>query len=159
MTSHATEQSSRPTIVVGVDGSEDSYEALRWAAGEARTHSVPLHVVLAWQVRSMSIIGADVPHDLNGRAERLAEHRLVSALAALGADLEGIELTSAAVEGPTRRVLREESESAILLVLGSRGHGKVSSLILGSVSRHMTVQSTCPVVVVRSDRARYAPTC
>ncbi len=144
-----------PTIVAGVDGSELSNEALHWALCEARRRGAALRVVLAWQPRPMHLIGEDSTHELTLHSRRLAQARLTEAVSRLGTELEGVNLSTEAIEGPTAKVLGDASKTAQLLVLGSSGHGSLSRLILGSVSRKMTVESACPVVVVPSSRVRH----
>jgi nucleotide-binding universal stress UspA family protein len=140
-----------PMIVVGVDGSEDSKEALRWAVEEARVRGGVVRVVLAWQVPTMALIGPYVVPDLHASTRRAAEATVAAAVACAD-NSGGVRVTSEAVEGVPTRVLELASAKADMLVLGSRGHGKVSRIILGSVSRHMTTHAHCPVVVVRHQR-------
>jgi nucleotide-binding universal stress UspA family protein len=141
-----------PVILVGVDGSADSKEALRWAAQEARARGGVVHAALAWQIPSIALIGPYVAPDLHEDMRRAAEATLAAAVASVADDLAGVHVTTEAVEGVPSRVLELASAKADLLVLGSRGHGTISRIILGSVSRHMTTHALCPVVVVRHQR-------
>ena len=88
------------------------------------------------------------PRDTTGSVERvLAEH--------LGRHPD-VTVTDEIVRGDPRHVLTDLSRSAALLVVGSRGHGRLASSLLGSVSRHLIRTSGCPVVVarVRTDARR-----
>jgi nucleotide-binding universal stress UspA family protein len=158
MTSSKDDVSFQRRFVVGVDGSEDSKEALRWAANEARERGGVVHAILVWQVPSMALIGPYVPPDLHAITKRAAETTLAACLAAVADDLAGVPVHSDAIEGVTTQVLEAASEKADLLVVGSRGHGKVSRIILGSVSKHLSVHAPCPVVVVPRRQNRCSPT-
>lgn len=147
--------SPEPRIVVGVDGSEDSEEALRWAAAEARRRGATLCAVTAWQVPSIALIGAYVPGDLYENSKLAAQMTLDSALEAVAGELGGVRVVREVLEGAPTSVLGAVAEGADLLVLGTRGHGTISSIILGSVSKHMSTHAPCPVVVVR--RPGHAP--
>lgn len=130
-------------VVVGVDGSETSTRALRWAAAEARLRGVPLRVVHAWQ-----LLFAAIP----------ATEPLISALqdggrAVLDAALadpalEGLDVKDHLVPaGATDAVLRY-ADSASMVVVGSRGLGRVGRVLLGSTSRQLAHHAPCPIVVV-----------
>jgi nucleotide-binding universal stress UspA family protein len=140
-------------IVVGVDGSETSRRALRWAAEEAAAHAAELHVVHAWEVPAP---GAGVGLSPGGRAAGAPEGRRDAAQQLLGdviADELGANppanLRSSIGRGAAAGVLLEASQGADLLVVGSRGLGGFAGLLLGSVSSKMANHATCPVVIVR----------
>jgi nucleotide-binding universal stress UspA family protein len=145
---------SKP-IVVGIDGSDASKEALRWAAEEAKLRSARLVVVHAWTFVPPQPIGdpgmlavpaGDLPGQLD--AERhVAETVLREAARELPA---GVELEAKLVEGDAAEALVAESESAELVVVGSHGRSGLRAALLGSVSRHVTTHTACPVVVVKA---------
>lgn len=134
-------------ILVGVDGSSGSMEALRWAAEEAEAVGASLDVVMAWEPLNPE---AWIPHDPPGTDRlaltRHAVRRVVSD--ALG-EHPRVPLEARAVEGAAAKVLVDESRDADLLVVGSRGHGGFAGILLGSVSLHCVTHAPCPVVVVR----------
>ncbi|HEX4017299.1 MAG TPA: universal stress protein [Frankiaceae bacterium] len=134
-------------VVAGVDGSPASKDALSWAANYARLAGVPLRVVSAWHW-PVSLVGAlPMPDNFDPMAE--AHETLETILAdVLGAD-PGFPVTTQVVAGAAAAVLVEESHNAGLLVVGSRGHGGFTGLLLGSVSEHCARYAACPVVVVR----------
>lgn len=136
-------------IVVGVDGSGGSRAALRWAAEEARLRGARLEVVLVWQfptMTTMPIYGVLPPRD---EMEASAEATVSKILDDEGlADPEGFEAVGLAAEGPAARTLLDTAVGADLLVVGSRGHGGFSGMLLGSVSQHCVSHATCPVVVI-----------
>ncbi len=153
MSAPAPDPATAP-VVVGVDGSPASKDALRWAANYARLTGAPLKVVSAWHW-PVSLVGAlPMPEDFDPMAET---HDTLEAILSevLGAD-PGCPVTSQVVGGPASAVLVEESHGAALLVVGSRGHGGFTGLLLGSVSEHCTRYATCPVVVVRHHGAHEA---
>jgi nucleotide-binding universal stress UspA family protein len=141
-------------IVVGVDGSDASDEALRWAAEEARLRSAPLVAVYAWSFIPPQPLGDPgmlaVPAGQLDAESASAREALAEAVGtALGAD-PGVEVEQKLVEGDPGEVLVAESEAAELLVVGSHGRSGLKAALLGSVSRHVVSHAACPVVVVKS---------
>ncbi len=145
-------------IVVGVDGSDASQEALRWAADEARLRGAPLVAIHAWSFIPAEPLGdpgmlAIPAGDLAGQlgaesdAARLALEEAVSA--ALGAE-PAVEVEQKLVEGEAGDALVAESRSAELVVVGSHGRSGLKAALLGSVSRHVASHAACPVVVVKT---------
>jgi nucleotide-binding universal stress UspA family protein len=124
-------------IVAGHDGSPDSAQALDWAVREARLHETGLIVC---HVRP------DLPDAIASAARRFGEQLLDEAIrrAQAGLGCAGIQPLLAA--GPPAQVLRELSNGAAMVVVGSRGSG---GLLLGSVSLHVAAHASGPVTVVR----------
>lgn len=144
-------------IVVGVDHSEQAREALRFALEEAKLRDANLRVVHAWQYGTIGttglegfypVVGAEVA-DVRNAAEQALEQTLRESLP----DIDSVEIERRVVEGRPAGVLVDESRDADLLVVGSRGHGGFSELLLGSVSHQVSHHALCPVVIVRSKRA------
>ena len=142
-------------IVVGVDGSEESKEALRWAIEEARLRQATLRAVRAWRHPAIYVHGY-LPPDLLDRG--LEQDRMKHALDAVVAEVAGesppVPLERIIVEGPTAQVLVDAADEADLLVVGSRGHGGFTGLLLGSVSQQCVHHARCAVVIVRKQRSR-----
>lgn len=140
-------------VVVGVDGSETSRHALRWAAAEAEARDAELHVVHAWDVGS---VGAGVGLTPGRRAttapesqREVAEKLLADVVSEeLGATPPG-KIRNSLGRGGAAGVLLEAAKGASLLVVGSRGLGGFAGLLLGSVSTKMANHAPCPVVIVR----------
>ncbi len=133
-------------IVVGVDGSPGAYAALQWAAQEAHLRRATLEVVLVWQYPPFPDIWGPPPpprHDLEAAAQATLD-KVVGAIE--GA--EGVDVVASLVEGSPAEVLVTAALDADLVVVGSRGHGGFTGLLLGSVSQHLVTHSRCPVVVV-----------
>jgi len=141
--------------VVGVDGSEGSLHALRWAVEEARVRGARLRAVFAWEppVQVIGGYGWMVPTaSMLAEYERLARERLDEALASLAAGLEGVEVERTVVHGAPAQVLLDAAQGAAALVLGTRGHGGFVGLLLGSVGQQCSHHASCPVVIVPPDR-------
>lgn len=141
---------ARNTIVVGVDGSTGSREALTWAAKEAKLRGATLHAVQAWEMPTFAwgILGADwSPRKLIDEAK----HELSRVVAATIGEAPGFDVLVTVSEGNPAKLLIEaaDADDAELLVVGSRGHGGFKSLLLGSVSEQCVTHVTCPVVVIR----------
>ena len=135
-------------IVVGIDGSNESKRALHWALNEARLREAKVVAVHSWTYQFTSgpgyLPGADP--EVRASIEREAEKVIDDALAEVGT--VGVEVERRAPEGAPSAVLVEASEGADLLVVGSRGRGGFSGLLLGSVSQQCAHHAPCPVVIV-----------
>ena len=136
-------------IVVGIDGSKGSDEALRFALAEARLRGVGLRIVCAWATPTAAYAGmAYVPtFDLRDVEEEAAQLKLKAAVESLGAD-PGVAVETVALEGHPADTLLAQASGADLLVVGSRGLGGFSSLLLGSVSQQVVHHAPCPVAIV-----------
>jgi nucleotide-binding universal stress UspA family protein len=130
-------------LALGVDGSEGSLRALRWALQEARLRGTRLRAVLAWSY-------LDQPPDTFDPAygEDDARQQLDEALAKVAADANGVEIERVVVNDLPARALLDAGRDADLLVVGARGLGGFKGLLLGSVSQQVAQQARCPVVVV-----------
>ena len=142
-------------IVVGIDGSDHSKKALRWALDEARLRGASLHVVYAWMLPVYATGYGFAPGDLfdpkvisDGATEQLDK-----AVAEVVGDATDVKVERKTVEGMAAQVLVEEAAGADLLVVGSRGHGGFAGLLLGSVSQQAAQHASCPVVIIRDQPA------
>ncbi|MEI5672889.1 MULTISPECIES: universal stress protein [unclassified Nocardioides] len=146
------------TVVVGVDGSEGSARAVRWAATEAGLTRRPLTLVHAWTLNGSSWLDqAGIDHRTLAAAIRdEAVGMLATVRAGLLAERPALDLEvhRLVVEADPRDALEELSRSAAMVVVGSRGRGPVRSLLLGSVSVAVSRLAHCPVVVVRPGAER-----
>jgi nucleotide-binding universal stress UspA family protein len=138
----------RGGIVVGVDGSPGSLAALRWAIREASARGGAVHAVTAWEVPMESTFG-DMATVGDFHPVIAAERILVAALADAGAADTDVTVTTAPVQGHPAEVLMQQAERAELLVVGSRGHGRIFGALLGSVSQYVAAHAACPVVVIK----------
>jgi nucleotide-binding universal stress UspA family protein len=134
-------------VVVGVDGSPDSADALVWAAHEARLRGARLEVVYALFFRSELL--EQYPDLLE------KERSIPGAAVARAQELEpALETTSRTADPPPAKALVEASVGADLLVVGARGLGGFKRLELGSVSQQCAHHAFCPVVIVRPPRSQ-----
>jgi nucleotide-binding universal stress UspA family protein len=120
----AIQESKDHRIVVGVDGSPSSREALRWAVQQAALTGSAVDAVIAWHD----------PASYAGYGWLIAD------------------TSYADLKGHPARVLLDAAEGGDLLVVGNRGHGGFAGMLLGSVSQHCVNHSPCPVVVIRGHR-------
>jgi nucleotide-binding universal stress UspA family protein len=145
-------------VVVGVDDVDldgeqpasqenPSVRAVRWACGLPGIERV--RVVHAWFLPSLAIgVHAEIAAETE-KLDNAARAQIDKVLAAAGPPPEGVELVSEPVRGTPGFALIEESRDADLVVLGSRGHGGFSELLLGSTTAEVAAHSHCPVAVVR----------
>jgi nucleotide-binding universal stress UspA family protein len=156
-------------IIVGVDGSEASVEALRWALAEARLRAVDRVVVVhAFRppeerspfANARSVLPESALHELAEQEGRWAEERELAArrhaeavversVASAGGPVNGVAIEHVVVAREPAGTLIEMSADADLLVVGSRGRGGFTGLLLGSVSQQCLQHARCPVVVIR----------
>jgi len=136
-------------IVVGVDGSIPSQQALRWAATIAAGTGATVRAVSAWEFPS-TYGWATWPEDWDPPrdAGRLLAETIASAFE--GRPPAGLE--EVVRQGSPARILTDEGRFASMIVVGSRGHGGVAGVLLGSVSARVAEYADCPVLVVHGDR-------
>jgi nucleotide-binding universal stress UspA family protein len=138
-------------IVVGVDGSDCSEIALRWAADEAEYRGATLAVVSTWTALPPPIV-----YPYAGFRDRDPGDPREAAMSALGEivgrvlqDRPSLSVELLAIPGDTAEILIEQSRDADLVVVGARGTGGVSDWLLGSVSHKIAQHSHCSVAVIR----------
>lgn len=137
------------SIVVGLDGSESSLAALRWALAEAVAHGHEVRVVQAWEYPAAVLLpgpfGGPVPPP--SEMAKANEAALADSLALVTIP-EGVTVNRIVREGPAAAVLLDEAARADHLVLGTRGRGGFAGLVLGSVTQHLAGRVQCPVTVI-----------
>jgi nucleotide-binding universal stress UspA family protein len=138
-------------IVVGIDGSEQAYQALRWAMREAAVHQTALTVLQVipamaspWTGNELVVPDGDAAV---ARASSSAREAVAKASAELG-DRQPASVSVRAFTGFPVPALIEASQAADLLVVGSRGEGGFANLLIGSTSYQVSHHSQCPVVIV-----------
>jgi len=135
-------------IVVGIDGSEQSNCALIWAAREAKLRNSHLNLVTAYTVPIFAASGLDGGYaTVDDDVIRQGAEAVLREAAAKVADT-GVELDARVENGDAAGVLLELSESAELLVFGSRGRGGFMGRLLGSVSSALPAHAKCPTVTI-----------
>jgi nucleotide-binding universal stress UspA family protein len=150
------------SVVVGVDGSEDSERAVAWAAQQSVLERRPLAIVhsseqvalrdTAW----LDVQGIDHRVLTAGLAEA-ARAIVASARERAAAAAPGVEVVSTVVDDDPRLALTTLSDEARLVVVGSRGRGPLLTTLLGSVSASVVRHARCPVVVCRPPDREHAP--
>ena len=147
-----------PRIVVGVDCSADSRAALLFALADAARRGVRVEAVSAYRPPDYWLdfyaIGTQQPDSV--RSAALDRVRTFVAEVLPDGPQPGPEVAVHAAMGSAADVLLRRSVGAELLVVGSRGHGGLGAVLLGSTSMQCTLHATCPVTVVHSPEAHRA---
>ena len=139
-----------PGIIVGIDGSHNSQHALDVAIAEAALRHAPLTVIAVHQVMAgYSGHGVAYPGDaaLADKAREAAQAEVDGVLANVG-DSRPSSVTVRGVSGLPAEAILDAAKDADLIVLGSRGAGGFSRLLMGSVSSQVTHHAHVPVLIV-----------
>ena len=140
----------RGRIVVGVDGSDHSVLALRWAVAQAALTGADVEVIASGQWPASA--GGFLPYenfDMSGITRKAVEAAVASVVGDGDGDQSAVSVRTTVVEGYPAKALLDAAQGAELLVVGSRGHHAVSGLLLGSVGLHCATHAPCPVLIVR----------
>lgn len=143
-------------IVIGIDGSDTSAHAMRWAAREAQLHHQTVTAILAWGLLNQRHPDRSETFNPNYGVEDAR-----SALLAYVTDAVGVENAEGVALRPVNdlpdRALIEASREAALLVLGGRGLGGFKGMLLGAVSYHCLHHAACPIAIIREPVPERAP--
>lgn len=145
-----SEEQQKSRIVVGVDGSPSSQDALRWAIDQARLTGAAVDAIAA--LENPVTYGWSFPMPEGDIGSAMGKELSDSVRDALEEGGTPVEICEQAVVGNAAQVLLEAASGADLLVLGSRGHGGFAAALLGSVGQHCVQHASCPVVIVRHDK-------
>jgi nucleotide-binding universal stress UspA family protein len=140
-----------PLVVVGVDGSPESVAALGWAAAYAGATGAAVKAILAWHYPAPAgpaPVGV-APQVISDEVRTNMHEALDKALTEVYGTGAPANVQTEVAYGHPSQVLVEESKTADLLVVGNRGHGAFTGMLVGSVSIHCVTNAVCPVVVVR----------
>ena len=129
-------------VVVGIDGSEGSTRALEWAAAEADLTGAVLEAHASYGPGYVFVSPQEV--------QRAMQQVINEAADRVATVAPGVSFKGVIHEGSAAKVLIDASTEADLLVVGSRGRGGFTGLLLGSVSQQCSAHAHCPVVIVRS---------
>ena len=145
-----------PRIVAGVDGSESSLAALRWAVRQAELTGATVEAVIAWRYPVLPVPVGPAPAAVIASAdfEKAADKTVTDAIHAVAGSGSNVQVRAQAREGNAAQVLIDAAAGADLLVVGSRGHGGFTEALLGSVSQHCVHHAQCPVVIFRASNGR-----
>ena len=140
-------------IVAGTDGSEESLRAVDWAAREAALRGAPLRIVAAAALlpRMVSRAGTVEYDTVTDVLLKERDRALAAAAERAAKTAPGVLIDADPLDGPPAQAITESGSGALMLVLGSRGIGAFTALLLGSVSRYAASHASCPVVVVRDE--------
>ena len=135
-------------IVVGVDGSDASRDAVGWALGQAVLTESSLRAVASWRWPNYL---TRIPPGVDPAADtaQTLDETVDAALAATEG-VQQVEISRRVVEGPAGPALLTQAEDAQLLVVGARGRAAFPGMLLGSVAEYCVRHGNCPVVVVRA---------
>lgn len=136
---------AKPVVVVGVDGSTGSRDAVRWAAKYARMAGADLRAVATWRWPNYL---TRIPPGMDLEAD--TRRTLEEATAEIGAEFPDVPVTERVVDGPAGPALLSQAADASLLVVGAQGRAAYPGMLLGSVAEYCVRNGPCPVVVVRT---------
>ncbi|UIZ92074.1 universal stress protein [Corynebacterium sp. CNCTC7651] len=141
-------------VVVAVDGSPASDNAVRWAANTAMKRDVPLRLASSYTMpQFLYAEGMVPPQELFDDLQRETMRKIDDAREIALQVAPDLRIGHAVAEGSPIDMLLEMSRDAGMIVMGSRGLGGLSGMVLGSVSGAVVSHANCPVVVVREDNA------
>lgn len=140
-------------IVVGVDGSSNGDRALRWAIDEARLREAGLELIVAIPPARLfdAVTAARSREDLEADATSLLE-RVLDEVVLPAVDTHEVTVDRTVRTGAAAEVLCEAARDAELLVVGARGRGGFTGLLVGSAAQQVVAHAPCPVVVVPEER-------
>ena len=136
----------KPEVVVGVDGSENSVEAVRWAVDYARAKGLNVRVISAFDIPWRIFI---TPTSTDENYADAAKEALDSTMERAFPDGTDLQIKRQVVQGRPELALGAASENAVVLVIGSHGVGLLPGVTLGSVANYCVNHASCPVVVIR----------
>jgi nucleotide-binding universal stress UspA family protein len=134
-------------IIVGVDGSDDSMNAYRWAIDEARHRNAEVTALFAWELPMIGIPGAFDRDELEAEGIKFLNTQLDGEQ-----NGNGVTVHRVVAQGDPSSSLIEacKQTGAEMLVLGSRGRGGLGGLLLGSVGQECASHAPCPVLICRA---------
>ena len=142
-------ESSKPAVVVGIDGSEASQRAIAFAAEEASFRGVPLIAVYAWMPPLTPGLEYLWSEELVESQRTAAEEAIAIGTAGLAERYPDLVVERQIVQSPPVAALLQAAEGADTIVLGSRGRGGIQRLLLGSVSHGVLQALPCTTIVTR----------
>jgi nucleotide-binding universal stress UspA family protein len=145
-----TPQKEVGLVVVGIDGSDESIDALSWAIEEAHTRGARVRALNIWNCPvgygiEMAAMSSLTPEILEKSASAVLNEAIEKALVGVQ---EPPRIECVVRQGVASKELLAEGMNADLLVVGQRGHGGFIGLLLGSVANQVLHHATCPTVVI-----------
>ncbi|MGC9671542.1 universal stress protein [Planosporangium sp. 12N6] len=140
----------RNRVVVGTDGSDHSLRAVELAAREATVRDLPLHVVYAYLWPYIAVPPGAAPVSLSDADLRRDAEQVVQAAVDRAREAQlSVTVTGEAITGAPAPTLIDQSRTAALVVVGNRGLGGFTGLLVGSVAVQLAAHAACPVLVAR----------
>ena len=136
-------------IVAGVDGSDGSTRALRWAVEEARLRDGSVLALFAWEFPMIGVPGAFEREQLESQAKALINHHVAS----LSEQDVRVESVIANGEPSASLIAACEQAAADMLVIGARRRNGITSMMIGSIEQQCIAYAPCPVLVVKDTAA------
>ncbi|GAB3682174.1 universal stress protein [Saccharopolyspora tripterygii] len=134
------------TVVVGVDGSQESVRALRWAADHVRQVGGILHVVTVWyQPVQFGYRLASPDTELQKQGQRALD----STVEQVKPEFPNVDIRPRLIRGQVVDEFVKLSRQCDLMVVGDKGHGAFAGMMVGSVAMKIVHHAVCPVTVVR----------
>jgi nucleotide-binding universal stress UspA family protein len=153
----APDSRPQPHVVVGVDGSPESIEALAWAARYATATGATITAVHAWHYPAAGPVPAgQPPQPITEQIRATMQETLDKALTEVFGSPTPDNTDTKVAYGHPAMVLVNESQGADLLVVGNRGHGGLAEAMLGSVGQYCVHHAPCPVVIMRGKAGTHA---
>jgi len=139
-------------VVAGADGSPESVRAVEWAAREAKLRGTSLRIIAVASMPPRMSPNPASQDTVANRIEDATNDALTAGASQAAAAAPGVAVETDLVNHASpATALVEAGQDALMLVLGSRGAGGFTAMILGSVSRYAATNASCPVVVVREE--------
>ena len=140
-------------LVAAADGSDESLQAIEWAAREAVLRSAPLRIVAAASrpPRLLDLLAQPDSDYVVGLIREESDRALAAAAARAAEVAPGLQVDTVPLAGPPAQAVTESGSGASMLVLGAHGTGALGSIALGSVSWYAAAHASCPVVIVRGE--------
>ncbi|KAA2261854.1 universal stress protein [Solihabitans fulvus] len=148
---NANNNEDRERIVVGVDGSPASTEALRWALEEAARRDAVVDAVIAWQSEPQLAGPQPVLALPYQQPEKIRDEHaevLSETVTKTGVGDENLGVLQHVIAGWAPKALVDHARGASLLVVGSHGHSWITEKLLGTVSAYCVRHAPCPVVII-----------
>lgn len=139
------------SVVVGTDGSEESLRAVEWAAIEAVWHRALLRIVSAPAMPSRMCPCDTFSQEVGSALRDVSARALDEAIARAAEVTNGLLIGTDLLAGPPAAAVSGSGAGALMLVVGARGAGGFTAMLLGSVSRYSAAHASCPVIVVRPE--------
>ena len=140
-------------LVAAADGSDESLQAIEWAAREAVLRSAPLRIVAAASrpPRLLDLLAQPDSDYVAGLIREESDRALAAAAARAAEVAPGLQVDTVPLAGLPAQAVTESGSGASMLVLGAHGTGALGSIALGSVSWYAAAHASCPVVIVRGE--------